>query len=172
MRPIDVRLRARQRDDLDACAALLREVHAADSYPRKLPPDPVRWLVMQKELAAWVALSDERILGHLALRSTDEGPMWPAWRGANSVEVDRLAVVTRFFVDPNTRNAGVGGALLDLAQDHAAASGLQLVLEVGVQNRDAVSVYDRRGWRRVGTALRPASDGKQPLRVLLFIAPE
>ncbi len=150
---------------------LLRTVHLADRYPSTWPPDPVQWLVSAGERINWVALEAEQIVGHLSLRSPGEQPVWPAWLAAGSADLERLAVLTRFFVDPGARGAGIGGALLDRAEEHAAANGLRLVLEVAVHCRHAIALYERRRWRPVGEALRPASDGRRALRVRLFVAP-
>lgn len=106
---------------------------------------------------------------HLADGYPREPGAWPAWRQARSVEVERLAVLTRLFVDPTHRSSGLGGALLEQVQQHAALNDLRLVLEVEEHRFGAIALYERYGWRPVGAALRPASDGKQPLRVLLFV---
>ncbi len=150
---------------------MLRAVHLADRYPSTWPPDPAHWLVAAGERISWVALEAEQIVGHLALRSAGDQPVWPAWLVAGSPDVERLAVLTRFFVDPRKRGSGIGRAMLDRAEEHAAASELRLVLEVAVHCRPAIALYERRRWRPVGEALRPASDGRRALRVRLFVAP-
>ncbi len=166
-----MRVRARRTEELEACATLLRAVHVADRYPSTWPPDPKQWLVADGERVSWVALEAEQVVGHLALRSSGDQPVWPAWLPSGSADVERLAVLTRFFVDPGARGTGVGGALLDLAEEHAVANGLRLVLEVAVDCRHAIALYERRRWRPVGEALRRTSDGRRVLRVRLFVGP-
>lgn len=166
-----MQVRARQTEELEACAALLHTVHVADRYPSTWPPDPVQWLVAAGERISWVALEADRIVGHLALRSSGDEPVWPAWLAASSANVERLAVLTRFFVDPGARCSGIGGALLDEAEQHAETNGLRLVLEVAGHCRHAIALYERRRWQPVGEAVRPARDGRRALHVRLFVGP-
>ncbi len=164
-------IRVRRAADLPACVALLRKIHVADGYPGTWPRDPARWLTGDTELVAWVAARDERIRGHVSLYGIDEQRAWPAWRTNRTAGGGPLAVLSRFFVDPDERGGGVGGELLDAAQQHAAAHRLTLVLEVAVHLTAAIGVYEQRGWRCVGDAIRPASNDRRALPVLLFVAP-
>ncbi len=64
-------LRSRRPADLDACVEALREVHDADGYPLRWPPDPHAWLTPPRLLRAWVAeLPDGTIAGHVAIQHT------------------------------------------------------------------------------------------------------
>ena len=123
-------------------------------------------------LGAWVSESDGAIDGHLSLHGTDETRVRPGWREAVPAPVDRLAVVSRFFVAPGARGRGVGSALMGTAEDHAAAHDLRLVLDVADHNHDAIAFYERRGWKRVGTASLLLDDGHSVLPVLLFVLPD
>jgi len=50
-------------------------------------------------------------------------------------------------VDEEARGAGVGGALMDLIEDQAIASGAaRLVLDVSAENTGACKLYERRGF--------------------------
>ena len=54
-------------------------------------------------------------------------------------------------VGPEFRRRGVGAALMEAVAQRARQQGLQSVnLEVGVDNSDAVRLYERRGYERVG----------------------
>jgi GNAT superfamily N-acetyltransferase len=64
----------------------------------------------------------------------------------------QLVSVARLFVTPPTRRCGVAQALLDTAEAAAAACGLRLALEVEDGGKAAISLYERSGWRHVGTA--------------------
>lgn len=169
---VSVEVRTRRTGDLPACVSLLRQVHIADGYPGTWPRDPARWLAVDTEFAAWVAERDGRILGHISLYGIDEQRAWPAWRTSLKAGGGPLAVLSRFFVDPHERGGGVGGALLDAAHQHAAAHRLTLVLEVAVHLTAAIGVYEQRDWRCVGDAIRPASNDRRALPVLLFVAPQ
>ena len=90
--------RPRRDDDLERCGAVLREVHEADRYPVLWPAERVRWLGGRDSRAAWVAEERGRLLGQLSLHGTDETRVRPQWREAVAAPIDRLAVVSRFFV--------------------------------------------------------------------------
>ncbi|HTX08523.1 MAG TPA: GNAT family N-acetyltransferase [Solirubrobacteraceae bacterium] len=162
-------LRPRRARDLDGCVAMLREVHDADRYPAIWPADPAAWLRGNDRLAAWVAQDDGRLLGHLSLHATDASRARSQWCEALGVPVECLAVVSRFFVSTRARRRGVGAALMDRAEEHAAAHDLRLVLDVAAHNRSAIAFYERRGWRAVGTAELELSADPWTLRVALFV---
>ncbi len=162
-------LRPRREEDLERCVALLREVYEADRYPVIWPADPLRWLTARDHLAAWVDEHGDRLLGHLSLQRTDTSRARPQWGDALGVPADRLAVVSRFFVAPDARGQGIGSALMSRAEQHAASQDFCLALDVAEHNRDAISFYERRGWRRVGTAELPLSADPWTLDVLLFV---
>lgn len=56
--------------------AVAARVHAEDHYPIFLPHgDFVRFLTRASPVAAWVAVRDERIVGHVALNAETSGPV-------------------------------------------------------------------------------------------------
>ena len=151
---------------------MLRAVHRTDRYPARWPRDPARWLAGRAGLlAAWVSDNRGVLDGHLSLHGTDDERAHPPWREAVPVPTDQLAVVSRFFVAPDARRRGVGGALLSAAEDHAATRGLRLVLDVADHNLDAIAFYGKRGWLRVGTASLLLDDGHTILPLVLFVRP-
>jgi len=62
-------------------------------------------------------------------------------------------------------------ALLRCAEEHADAGALGLVLDVAAHGTGAIAVYERRGWRRVGTAELALSAEPWTLPVVLFVRP-
>jgi ribosomal protein S18 acetylase RimI-like enzyme len=80
-------------------------------------------------------------------------------------------VVSRFFVSPEARGRGIGGALIARAERHAAGQSRRLVLDVAAHNRDAIAFYERRGWQRVGTTELSLSGEPWTLPVVLFVLP-
>ncbi len=164
-------IRPRREDDLERCVALLRSVYEVDRYPAIWPPDAVGWLAGGDALAAWVVEQDERLLGHLSLHATDDSRARPQWSAALGVGVERLAVVSRFFVSVEARGRGVGGALIAHAERHAAEQSLRLVLDVAAHNLDAIAFYEHRGWRRVGTTKLTLSAEPWTLPLVLFVLP-
>jgi GNAT superfamily N-acetyltransferase len=162
-------VRARRSEDLERCVALLREVYEADRYPFIWPADPASWLAGRDELGAWVAEDDGKLLGHLSLHRTDSARARPEWREATESPAASLAVLSRFFVSPQARGRGVGGALMRRAEEHAAARDLRLVLDVAAHNQAAIAFYERRGWRRVGPAEVALSAEPWTLDLVVFV---
>lgn len=162
-------IRPRRSEDLEPCVALLRDVHEADAYPLVWPADPASWLAGRDNLATWVAEDDGSILGHLSLCRLDGARSGSPWREALPAPVEQLAVVSRFFVSTRARRRGIGDALMTHAEAHAADQDLRLVLDVAIENRTAIAVYERRGWRRVGTGELPLSADPWVLRVAVFV---
>jgi ribosomal protein S18 acetylase RimI-like enzyme len=165
-------IRPRRSEDVEPCLRLLRAVHANDGYPFRWPRDPPRWLTERDGLGAWVSETGGEIDGHLSLLGIDEARARREWSEAVPVPFERLAVISRFFVAPGARRRGIGSALLRTAEEHAVAHDLRLVLDVADHNHDAIAFYERRGWKRVGTASLLLDDGHSVLPLLLFVLPE
>ncbi|WP_432140516.1 N-acetyltransferase family protein [Streptomyces sp. bgisy084] len=123
-------IRRRQDRDLDACVAVLAEVHTHSGYPHHWPDDPARWLTPDGLTAAWVAEADGTVAGHAALCGPE---------------------VSRLYVAPAARGAGLGGRLLRAVEAEAAARGLRPVLEVKTTDTAAIALYERLGWLRRAT---------------------
>ncbi|MFD5394949.1 GNAT family N-acetyltransferase [Streptomyces sp. NPDC127097] len=123
-------IRRRQDSDLDACVAVLAEVHTHSGYPHHWPADPARWLTPGGLTAAWVAEADGTVAGHAALCGPE---------------------VSRLYVAPAARGASLGGRLLRAVEAEAAARGLRPVLEVKATDSAAIALYERLGWLRRAT---------------------
>ncbi|MGW7487789.1 GNAT family N-acetyltransferase [Streptomyces sp. NPDC054786] len=123
-------IRRRRDTDLDACVALLAEVHTHSGYPHHWPRDPARWLTPDGLTAAWVAEADGAVVGHAALCGDE---------------------VSRLCVAPAARGKGLGGRLLRAVEAEAAARGLRPVLEVKATDTAAIALYERLGWARRAT---------------------
>lgn len=136
------RIRPRVDADLDACVALLRDVHETSEYPALWPADPRRWLTPSRLVAAWVA-DEGGIVGHIGL----------------STAGDALEI-TRFCVASAARGRKLGEHLLAVAGEHAAERGRRLILEVLAHNTSAIALYDRLGWRRLATTEYTLPDGR------------
>ncbi|MGX1851856.1 GNAT family N-acetyltransferase [Streptomyces sp. NBC_01456] len=123
-------IRRRHDTDLDACAAVLAAVHTHSGYPHHWPDDPVSWLTPDGLSAAWVAEADGTVAGHAALCGRE---------------------ISRLYVAPAARGAGLGRRLLRTAEAAATARGLRPVLEVKTTDTAAIALYERLGWLRGGT---------------------
>lgn len=148
------RIRRRRATDLDGCVAGLAEVHAVDRYPMNWPADPHRWLREPHPARAWVAVdADAAIVGHVAVHRLSDPP--GGQRARPTAEVARL------FVVPSARGLALGSALLDRARQWASRRATDLVLELATGGAAATALYERTGWRCVGTSTAPwtAPDG-------------
>lgn len=123
-------IRRRHDTDLDACAAVLAAVHTHSGYPHRWPDDPVSWLTPDALSAAWVAEADGTVAGHAALCGRE---------------------ISRLYVAPAARGAGLGRRLLRTAEAAATARGLRPVLEVKTTDTAAIALYERLGWLRGAT---------------------
>ncbi|MER5193609.1 GNAT family N-acetyltransferase [Streptomyces sp. NPDC002755] len=140
------RIRPRLPADLDGCVAALALVHAHSGYPVDWPDRPDRWLTPGGLLAAWVAETDGRVVGHAGLCGAEQGDVAAdLWDGRTAP-----AVISRLYVSPGARGHGVGAALLARAVGAARARDLHPVLDV-VATDPAAAFYERLGWRLLGT---------------------
>lgn len=167
-------VRPRRDSDLDALASVLRTVHELGGYPVNWPNDPRAWLTPSDLTAAWAAEAAEAPspIGHCAVTRVDPGhPTAAIWEQAVQVPSDMLDCVTRLFVLPRHRGAGLGAELLRAAAANAHSQGRRAVLEVLSSDSSAVELYRRQGWRETGVGERaewmPAGSTS-----LLFMAPE
>ncbi len=148
---LDVEHRERRDDDLDELVTVAARVHAVDHYPIFLPDGDFAWfLTRPTPVAAWVAVRDERIVGHVALNAETSGPVMRL--AAELVPERRVAYVARLLVDPDARRQGVGRRLLEQAARAAAELGDLLMLDVvdTPTAAAAISLYRREGWNEVG----------------------
>lgn len=143
-------IRPRREDDLEALAAVLVHVHAADGYPVEGVADPHAWLHLDRLLGAWTAELDREPVGHVAL--TEPGPGDDAarlWHEHTSAPLDRLAVLGRLFVAPHARGHGLGRQLTHTATQAARQAGRRAVLDVMTKDHDAIRLYETLGWQRI-----------------------
>ncbi len=136
---------------MDACVAVLRQVHVQDGYPLIWPANPAAWLNAGRQVTAWVANDSGLISGHVALARPHTGEAASAWAGTLGVPVEDLLCVSTLFVAPRQRGRGIGGRLLDVARREARARGAFAALEVVSLNRHAVALYRAQGWREIGS---------------------
>lgn len=131
---------------------MLADVHEADGYPTNWPADPVGWLSEPSLLAAWVAESDEQIMGHIGLCRGEAGDAAPdLWSKRAGLGAEMAAVVSRLFVAPTARGSGTGALLVAQAVREARARGLHPVLDVVASDTAAVALYERLGWSLLAT---------------------
>ncbi|WP_190082863.1 GNAT family N-acetyltransferase [Streptomyces longisporoflavus] len=165
-------VRPRRSSDLPACVEALAGVHEADGYPTNWPEEPADWLTGGALIGAWIAELDGRVAGHVALCRRDADDVAPGlWSERQGVPIDRTAVVSRLFVAPGARGHGLGALLLARVVAEAGASGLDPVLDVVESDTSATALYERTGWRFLGTGEQHWSP-RQTVTVRCYAAPE
>ena len=163
-------VRPRTKSDLLRCIQLLGEVHEVDRYPLNWPKNAERWIAPEREFAGFVAISSgsDAVSGHVSLQNASGHPASPGWEAAVRRAATELAIVTRLFVDPSQRRAGIASLLLRTATRFAYESGRVPVLDVAQTNDSAIRLYDHLGWIRVGELPAEAS---RSIPVYLYVAP-
>lgn len=143
-------VRARTDDDLDALAHIAAEVQNLDGYPVRRALDLRAFIESAGALAAWVAVDDGGdVVGHVALNARSSTAVM-----AHATEVlghDRVGVVARLIVAPAARRSGTAALLLRTAADEARRRGLHPILDVVATSVAPRALYEREGWRDVGT---------------------
>lgn len=165
------RVRERRMDDLPALVDGLALVAATDGYPSRWPRDPTDWLRSRDLLGAWVADREGDPLGQVVLRRPDGDVPVALWCAATGLQPRRCAVVTRMFVVPAARGAGLGQGLLTAAGQMSIERRLQPVLDVVSTNGSAVRLYERLGWSLLGSYEQTFRDGGPSELLLCFAAP-
>ncbi|MGH3509142.1 MAG: GNAT family N-acetyltransferase [Nocardioidaceae bacterium] len=170
-RRTDDGIRRRTTKDLGACARLLRIVSYQDRYPYHWPDAPRAWLSDGDVIDAWVAEHLGQLLGHVAISRVGTGGVSEArWREITARDPSELAAVSRLFVRPRNRGAGIGAALLKTATDEIRGRGLTPVLEVVSINEAAINLYVGQGWRLL--AMDPWGPNAERLRVFCYAGPK
>jgi GNAT superfamily N-acetyltransferase len=143
---------------LDQTVQVLLRVRAADpSYP---PPVDVEataeafagWLLADDVISRWVALSDDRVVGHVALAEAHDY-LLDFLGGTEFRELagEGLCEISKLFVDPDVQRNGAGGALLATALDSAAELDRVAVLAVVAASEAARRLYARSSLTEIGT---------------------
>jgi GNAT superfamily N-acetyltransferase len=164
-------VRARVPGDFEPCLALTRAVKARDGYPPRGPIDVDHFLAPPQELAAWVAVVDAAVVGHVALHDTGLGVTMACAAERARRPRGELALVARLMVGPAARGGGVARALLDRAAADAHLRGRRPVLDVATELHAAVRLYESCGWDRAGEVVIEI-DGEPNLPCYVFVGPD
>ena len=104
------------------------------------------------EETAWVAVVEDRVVGHVSVSAPDD-ELRPVF--GRALGSDRLALLTVLFVALESLGSGAGARLHDVAVAWIRDTDRVPVLDVVSTHERAVAFYRRRGWREIGSA-RPA----------------
>ncbi len=173
MPPPDARVRVRPRtpEDLDACVAIVTEVHELDGYPSFLGDGGFASFVAPDDaLGAWVALDGDDVVGNVARRPRSAPPSVDVAAAALGVGPERLGFVARLMVAPRARRRGVARLLLDTVVEAARALDRVPVLDVVTRDTAAVELYGASGWQRLGDVRLTMRHGEE-LELHVFAKP-
>ncbi len=136
-----------------------------------LPDDDLAaFLVTAGALGAWVAALPRGVAGHVALHPRSSDVVMARASERVGAPPERLAVVARLLVGPDSRGQGIGRLLLRAASEEAVARGLWPVLDVAKELRRAIALYESCGWVRVGEVTVRLPDGRD-LEEFVYVAP-
>jgi GNAT superfamily N-acetyltransferase len=168
--PAGLTIRPRAGDDMDALVELAATVQVADGYPGRRPLDLAAFLAASDAMGAWVAERQGAIVGHVALHRTSLPVVMERAAAHLGRPASELAVVARLIVDPGSRRAGVGRALLTAAADEARRRGRHPILDVVTAYDAAVRLYEACGWHSTGEVEMRFRDGTT-LQSFVYVAP-
>ena len=117
-------------EDLDDLLALETAAFGGEAFSRR----QLRYLLTRARGAVFVAADEGAIAGYLSLLV---------------IHGRRRARIYSLAVDAARRGRGIAGRLIEQALAYAAREGLASVfLEVGVENRAAIGLYEKKGFTR------------------------
>ncbi|NMI00863.1 GNAT family N-acetyltransferase [Pseudonocardia acidicola] len=164
-------IRERTPADLPGAAAALLDVHRTDGYPVEGVDDPTGWLTNSQQLRAWVADRDGQIVGHVAIGAPQPDDAAAAmWKANPDYNGEDVAVLGRLFVVSTARGHALAKRLMAAATEYAQQHGLRLVLDVMTKDHTAITLYERLGWQRIGTADHDNGKG-QTVPAYCYVSP-
>lgn len=164
-------VRPRESTDIAAAASALVAVHRTDGYPVEGVARPEEWLSPEGLLSAWVAVADDRIVGHVAVTRPAEEEAVTLWTEHNATAPGNVGVLARLFVLPEVRKQSVGEHLVRAAVEYAGRRSLRLVLDVMAKDRSAIRLYERLGWQQIGNITHHFGQG-QRLDAWAYVSPD
>lgn len=167
--PPGIELRERRDDDLPELEAVLAGQQPTSRYPFRWPlPFPAReFIVRDGELRSWVAVVEARVVGHVSVTAVQSDLLGTLWVAMTEQSARDLACVSVLFVDPTVRGLGVGGALMNAAEQWIFATGRTAVLDVVQKHSAALEIYRHRGWREIGQARPEWLPAEEPPVILM-----
>ncbi|MFJ4784430.1 GNAT family N-acetyltransferase [Streptomyces sp. NPDC088794] len=157
--------------DLPGAAAALTEVHATDGYPVEGVARPEAWLWSDDVLASWIAETDRRIVGHVAVMRPNGEDGVSLWTGQSGADEQHIGVLARLFVVREARQHALGERLVRAAMDYGLSTNRRLVLDVMAKDSAAIRLYERLGWLRTGQATHHYGAG-QHIDAVCYVAPD
>ncbi|NWF35776.1 GNAT family N-acetyltransferase [Mariprofundus sp. KV] len=122
-------------------------------------PERLKQEIGSKSASYFVAESQEGVVGYAKLAETDR----PA-----QLADERVIELIRLYVRPGNYGMGIGGKLLQAVKQYARSCGYSgLWLRVWEENSGAIRMYERDGFRQLGS--EPYYIGTTPNPVVLMV---
>ncbi|KAK3071113.1 hypothetical protein LTR53_009247 [Teratosphaeriaceae sp. CCFEE 6253] len=160
-------VRPRTEADFEPLSDVIRATHAKTGYPLEGLPDARAFIIDDSAplAQAWVAVFEGKIVGHIAINvAVPDCPAVSTWRAQGNKE-ERLAVVSRLFVDPNATGASRGvtkgliNAVTAWSQEHETRLIMYVVIWSAVRALMAEVLTARQGWLKYGDSVYHSPDG-------------
>ncbi|MFF4932267.1 GNAT family N-acetyltransferase [Streptomyces griseofuscus] len=156
--------------DLPGAAAALVEVHDTDGYPVEGVEDPEAWIESEGVLAAWVAESGGKIVGHVAVLKASGEAAAVLWAELSGTDPAHVGVLARLFVVQAARKQATGRRLIEAAMAYARGRQLRLVLDVMTKDAAAIRLYERLGWQKIGETVHHFG-AAETIPAVCYVAP-
>ena len=163
-------VRHRRADDIAACVEILEGTAVADGYPLNRRDVRDSFVVRKRELGAWVAEIDNRVVGHVSIQWPDDWLTYQVVRDVTGLTADEVSILSALFVSVEYRGRAVGRGLIDHAVQASRAMGRHPALDVGKTLTSAVAVYEAARWRRIGEIAFAIGD--VPVESWVYLAPD
>lgn len=167
---MDTFIRERAETDISQLSDILLLVHDVDGYPVEGVSDPRAWLTLKNMLHAWVAIHNNRIVGHVGISLPS------AYDSAAGIlhedfgiPLESIGVVQRLFVSPLVRNLGIGSELLETAMEYVKKYQRSLVLDVMEKDRAAIRAYKKHGWLEIGRFSHSVENARIPAVAFAYV---
>jgi GNAT superfamily N-acetyltransferase len=145
-----VQIRRRTDEDIPALVEIADAVRATDRWPPHLSASTREFVAAGDPLLTLVAVNGNTLVGHVALHERSARPVMALASDTLGIDGSGLGVVARLFVDPKRRHEGAGTSLLHAATGAASRLGRRPILDVWTELHQAIELYERAGWLRLG----------------------
>lgn len=150
-------VRSRTEEDVEACVLALRVLYETENYPQGANRDLKYFLTNEKNQRAWVAEHKGKIIGHVSTSTIAADAAIDLWKTLHLGD-NAIALLSRLFVSPEHRNAGVAAKLVNEAVRSSHEQGNRLLLSVTFESKAAIRLYERLGWIKFGETMIPLGD--------------
>jgi len=146
-----ITIRIRTDDDLGACVEVLQRVYDATGYPVQGTDNASDFLSKGFIQEAWVAVNEDRIVGHISISTPDDSDVSVALWRVTYPDQPGIAVLGRLFVDPRHTRGGAAIQLLHTVEAWSKQTNVRLVLFALDKDQGAMRLYKRQHWVEFGT---------------------